>query len=185
MMNTFNSLEGNLQMHVHECGEVCGMYSGNTYSHGNSNGHYNKEIYKKIIGEVDALGNVKYRFKSDESRTVKVPVKYAKNASKLVNFALESKEFSELKARILSNKELANLYIPEEIHGIIGKGNKIGSKKSRKLIDRIYFETCVGMCTDELSRMDGWALKNRIHRKDERNLSIKQIEFFKNILESL
>lgn len=183
MMNTFNSLEGNLQMHVHECGEVGGIYSG--HSNGNSNQNYNKEIYKKILGEVDELGNVKYKFRSDESRTVKVPVKYAKNASKLVNFALESKEFLELKARILSNEELANLYIPEEIRGIIGKGKKIGSKKSRKLIDKVYFETCIGMCTDELSRMDGWALKNRIHRKDERVESIKQIEFFKNILESL
>lgn len=182
-MNTFNSLEGNLQMHVHECGEVGGMYSG--HSNGNSNGNYNKELYKRILGEIDEFGNVKYKFKSDESRTVKVPVKYAKNASKLVNFALESKELSELKARIQSNEELAKMYIPEKIEGIIGKGKKIGSTKSRKLIDRIYFETCVGMCTDELSRMDGWVLKNRIHRKEERADSIKQIEFFKNILESL
>ena len=182
-MNTFNSLEGNLQMHVHECGEVGGMYSG--HSNGNSNGNYNKELYKRILGEVDELGNVKYNFKSNESRTARVPVKYAKNASKLVNFALESKEFSELKARIQSNEELAKMYIPEKIEGIIGKGKKIGSTKSRKLIDRIYFETCVGMCTDELSRMDGWVLKNRIHRKEERADSIKQIEFFKNILENL
>ncbi len=173
MMNTFNSLEGNLQMHVHECGEVGGMYSG--HSNGNSNGYYNKEIYKKVLGEVDELGNVKYKFKSDESRTVKVPVKYAKNASKLVNFALESKEFSELKARILSNKELADMYIPEDIRSIIGKGNKIGSKKSRKSIDEIYFSACLHQCYDELVANSG---KQRLD-------TIKQIELFKTTLESL
>lgn len=168
-MNTFNSLEGNLHMHVHECGEVGGIYSGH------SNGNYNKEIYKKILGEVDEMGNVKYTLKSDESRTVKVPVKYAKNASKLVNFALESKEFSELKARILSNEELAKVYVPEKIEGIIGKGKKIGSKNSRKLIDEIYFSACLHQCYDELVANEG---KQRLD-------TIKQIELFKTTLESL
>lgn len=172
-MNTFNSLEGNLQMHVHECGEVGGMYSG--HSNGNSNGIYNKEIYKKILGEVDALGNVKYRFKSDDERIVRVPIKYAKNASKLVNFALESKEFSELKAKVLSNEELAKIYVPEKIECIIGKGKKIGSNGSRKLIDEVYFTSCLNQCYDDLIAANG----------SEKLESIKNIEFFKNILESL
>ncbi len=167
MVNTFNSLEGNV--HVHECGEVNGNYSGH------SNRNNREEFYKKILGELDGLGNVKYTLRSDDSRTIRVPAKYAKNASKLVNFALECKEYPDFKTRILANDEFVKMYIPKCAGKIIGKGKKIGSKNSRKAIDEIYFSTCLYQCYNELAVNSG----------KERMNTINNIELFKAMLKSL
>lgn len=163
MMNSFNVLEKSVQ----ECGAVAGIH----YSSANPN----KESYTKRLGNIDKLGNVEYPFKSNENRKVKVPLEYAKKASKLVNFALESKELKEFNAKIKINEDFEKVYVPEKITEIIGKGKKIGSNNSRKLMDEVYLTACLHQCYDELTSNSGL----------ERLETMKNAEFFKKILESL
>lgn len=166
----FNNLERNLILNesIHESGG--GTLSNEKYIDGKS-----KEFYSKFVGKIDDLGNIEYNLKSNENRTIKVPASYARKSLKLINYALESKDIPEFKARVEKNDVVGNIYIPEQILEIIGKGKKIGSLKSRKAVDKIYFTSCLHQCYNELPLSTG----------EKRYNLIRQTEFFKNILNSL
>ncbi len=171
MITILNDLGMGLHQHVYECGQMGGMYSKKS----ESDIDYNQNRYKKRFGEIDGLGNIEYILRSDDSRKIKVPLKYAIKSSKLVNYALESKGVSEFNAKLYRNEEVENVYIPDKINEIIGEDKRIGSDKSRKLIDKIYFETCLHQGYDELISSRG----------NEKLETMQHIEFFKGILNSL
>ncbi len=170
MVSIFNNLEKNIILNESIRENGGGTLSNEKYIDGKS-----KEFYSKFVGKIDDLGNIEYNLKSNENRIIRVPASYARKSLKLVNYALESKGVPEFKARVEKSDVVGNMYIPEEISNIIGRGRKIGSLKSRKTVDKIYFTSCLHQCYNELPLSTG----------EKRYTLIRQTEFFKDILNTL
>ncbi len=131
---------------------------------------------------------VKYQLKSDSSRDVRIPLKHAYRAGKLLNLVLHSGNREEFQNKVSLYPSLNEVYIPGKLNEFIKYyyDSRIYDSDEGKLLDQAYLETCWHMANDDLS-------KNKVISEGygemegglERVQKIKNAEDIKSILESL
>ncbi|MCX6750478.1 MAG: hypothetical protein NTZ83_03400 [Candidatus Pacearchaeota archaeon] len=127
------------------------------------------------MSDMEKTDYVTYITKSKPEKKIKLPVKYAYRAEKLVEFALESKDEVELLGKINQYPSLTGMPLTDKTLGLMGIGKKAGTPKSLKLQDEVYFLSCFYMAQNDLSIANGL----------ERLEAIKTTEFLRKTLESL
>lgn len=144
-------------------------------------------LNKKTKNIVNPEKLVKYEFNSYNPRSVRIPLKHAYKARKLLNIALESEDLEEFNNKVSLWPSLKEVYVPGAVKSFIAfpliASSDEKMKKSFKLYDQAYIETCLHMAYDDLSRNN---IFNSEYGKKESGLErlqkIKNVENIKNIL---
>jgi len=149
----------------------------------------NDDLFKFVMTKniLDTNKLVKYQLKSDFSRNVHIPLKYAYSAEKLIDIVLESESIKEVQNKASVWSSLNKVYIPGKLKELMEYYyNSKSYIDESKLLDQAYLETCLHLAYDDLS-------KNNVGDENckgmegglERVQKIKNAENIKGVLESL